>query len=81
MTKPVARTDRQAMTEARELAEQLTIVVGVQTPTQARSWLLDQVTSIQELANVALAAATMVEPDSAYAAAVAERFDPPAAKR
>ena len=79
MTKPIPRTDRQAMTEARELAEMLAVVVGVRTPTQALSWLLDQVTSIQELANVALAAATMVEPDGAYAAAVRERFDPPPA--
>ena len=67
------RTQREAMAEARELAEALAIIVGVQTPDGARAWLLDQVTSIQGLANVALAAATMVEPDSAYAAAVRER--------
>jgi hypothetical protein len=74
------RTQREAMTEARELAEALAIIVGVQTPDGARAWLLDQVTSIQALANVALAAATMVEPDGAYAAAVRERFDPPPVK-
>ena len=77
MTKRIARTDREAMVEARELAEMLAIVVGVQTPDAACRWLLGQCTSIQALANVALAAATMVEPDGAYAAAVRERFDPP----
>jgi len=73
---PVARTDRQAMAEARDTAEMLVVVVGVQTPAQASAWLLDQLTSIGQLANVALCLASMVPADHAYEAVVAERFTP-----
>ena len=73
------RTDRQAMTEAREVAEMLVAVVGLQTPAEASVWLLDQLTSIGQLANVALVLASMVPPDPGYDAHVRERFQPPRA--
>lgn len=71
-------TGREAIQHAQDLADELAIIVDVQSRNKAMTWLLDHTVSILELTNVCLALAAMVNPDASYVdPLVKERFDPP----
>jgi hypothetical protein len=77
MNRAVKDTRHRRMQAARDLADQLAVVVGECTHDQAATWLTNRMLDEQfELTDLVLVLASMV-PTDPYFRYVKERFDPP----